>query len=141
MRDSNPFVEGMPHIVINRTLTPEEHERYREPFREPEHRKPSWVFPNQIPIEGTPEEVVQAVETRNAWLTGTDMPKLLFHASPGCTIREPQLDWCRTNLRNLTCFEIGKGFHHLTEENPHAIGQELQRWLSEINAGQRHTGG
>ncbi|RED51109.1 haloalkane dehalogenase [Cohnella lupini] len=132
MRDNNVFVEGMPNIIVNRRLTPEEHEHYREPFRNPEDRKPMWVFPNQIPIEGTPGDVVQAVEERNVWLRATDIPKILFYASPGCTVRKPQLDWCGANMRNLTTIDIGKGFHHLLEENPHAIGQELARWFNEI---------
>ncbi|MGG1516286.1 haloalkane dehalogenase [Paenibacillus oryzisoli] len=132
MRDNNVFVEGMPHIIINRPFTPEEHEHYREPFRELESRRPMWVFPNQIPIAGTPNEVVQAVEARNAWFTQSTIPKILFYASPGCTIREPQLAWCRAHLQQLTLVDIGKGFHHLTEENPHGIGQALREWLMQL---------
>ncbi|MGN7470772.1 haloalkane dehalogenase [Brevibacillus sp. SAFN-007a] len=132
MRDNSVFIEGMTNTIINRAITPEEHEQYREPFRNHENRKPMWVFPNQIPIEGQPSEVVEAVNARNAWLTTTPVPKLLFYATPGCTIREPQLDWCRKHLSNLTLVDIGKGYHYLTEENPHAIGQELQRWLQQV---------
>ncbi|MBW7454200.1 haloalkane dehalogenase [Paenibacillus sepulcri] len=133
MRDNSVFIEGMPHIIINRTLTPEEHEQYREPFRNPDQRKPMWVFPNQIPVEGEPSDVVQAVEERNVWFTGSDIPKILFYATPGCTVREPQLNWCLSNLRNLSLFHIGTGFHHLLEENPHAIGQELLRWFRQMS--------
>lgn len=133
MRDNNVFVEGMPHIIINRTFTVEEHEFYREPFRVPDSRKPSWVFPNQIPIEGKPDEVAKAVELRNEWFTQTPIPKILFYADPGCPIREPQMAWCREHLKNLTLFPIGKGFHHLLEENPHVIGQELQRWAGTLS--------
>ncbi|MEK3885551.1 haloalkane dehalogenase [Paenibacillus sp. PL2-23] len=133
MRDNSVFIEGMTNTIINRPISPEEHEHYREPFRKPEDRKPMWVFPNQIPIEGQPSEVVEAVNTRNAWFTASPIPKLLFYATPGCTVREPQLAWCRKHLPNLRLFDIGKGFHHLTEENPHAIGQELQRWLEQEN--------
>lgn len=134
MRDNSVFIEGMTNTIINRQITPEEHEQYREPFRSPEDRRPMWVFPNQIPIEGRPAEVIEAVTARNVWLTGSSVPKLLFYATPGCTVREPQLAWCRAHLQNLTLFDIGKGFHHLAEENPHAIGGELRRWLREINA-------
>ncbi|CAM4393976.1 hypothetical protein FHS16_001959 [Paenibacillus endophyticus] len=64
---------------------------------------------------------------------------LLFYATPSCTVREPQLDWCRSHLQNLTLFDIGKGFHHLLEENPHAIGRELQRWLQRVNEMMTHS--
>lgn len=133
MRDNSVFIEGMTATVINRPITPEEHEHYREPFRLPEDRKPMWVFPNQIPIGGQPSEVTEAVNARNVWFTATPIPKLLFHAEPGCNVREPQLDWCRNNLRSLTLANIGRGFHYLTEENPHAIGVRLQQWLRQIN--------
>ncbi|UJF32045.1 haloalkane dehalogenase [Paenibacillus hexagrammi] len=134
MRENNVFVEGMPHIIINRSFTQAEHDHYREPFQDPDQRKPSWVFPNQLPIDGTPSEVVQAVEQRNQWLYQTTIPKLLFHASPGCTIREPQIQWCLSHMKNLTLCDIGRGFHHLTEENPHKIGQKLRQWVKEITA-------
>ncbi|MCY9660688.1 haloalkane dehalogenase [Paenibacillus chondroitinus] len=134
MRDKSVFVEGMPTIIINRTLTPEEHEQYREPFKDQDNRKPMWMFPNQIPIDGSPNEVVQAVLLRNKWFTEASMPKILFYATPGCTIREPQISWCQANLQNFTTFDIGKGYHHLVEENPHAIGQELQRWYGEVSS-------
>jgi haloalkane dehalogenase len=62
----------------------------------------------------------------------TPVPKILFYATPGCTIREPQINWCRGSLQNLELCDIGKGFHHLTEENPHVIGRELRRWLEGI---------
>ncbi|MHA7964385.1 haloalkane dehalogenase [Paenibacillus sp. CAU 1782] len=133
MRDNSPFIEGMTSTIINRPISQDEHEHYREPFRNVESRKPMWVFPNQIPIEGHPAEVVDAVKLRNAWLTTSPIPKLLLYASPGCTVREPQPNWCREHLQNLTLFDIGSGFHYLTEENPHAIGRELQRWLHEIS--------
>ncbi|WP_138750883.1 haloalkane dehalogenase [Paenibacillus sinopodophylli] len=132
MRDKSVFIEGLTNIIMNRSITTEEHEYYREPFRNPEDRKPMWVFPNQIPIEGHPAEVAAAVELRNEWLHASTIPKLLFYATPGCTVREPQLDWCRSHLQNLTLVDIGKGFHHLLEENPHVIGQELQRWMQQL---------
>jgi haloalkane dehalogenase len=133
MRDNSVFIEGMTNTIINRKITPEEQDHYREPFREIEKRKPMWRFPNQIPIEGQPDEVVQAIQMRNTWFTATRIPKILFYATPGCTIREPQINWCRTNLQNLTLFHIGKGYHYLLEENPHCIGQELQRWVQQFN--------
>lgn len=140
MRDNSVFVEGMTSTIINRPISPEEHENYREPVRNPEDRKPMWVFPNQIPIEGRPTEVVDAVNARNAWFTSTPIPKLLFYATPGCTVREPQLDWCREQLSNLTLCDIGRGFHHLAEENPHAVGRELQRWLQQVNGSEDSSG-
>jgi len=133
MRDNSVFIEGMTQTIISRTITEEEHDYFREPFRDPGSRKPMWVFPNQLPIAGQPAEVVQAVEERNSWFTATPIPKLLFYATPGCNVREPELAWCRSNLTNFNACSIGEGFHYLMEENPHAIGQELLRWLQSVH--------
>jgi haloalkane dehalogenase len=61
------------------------------------------VFPNQIPIEGYTSVVVQAVESRNRCFTQTSVPKILFYATPGCTIRETQISWCRGSLHLNGC--------------------------------------
>lgn len=135
MRDHNVFVEGMPSIIVNRTFTLEEHAYYREPFVNPAHRRSTWMFPNQIPIEGQPSEVLQAVELRNEWFTQSMLPKLLVYATPGCTVREPQIEWCKMNLSHLALRDIGNGFHHLTEENPHAIGEAIEQWQNGVRQG------
>ena len=48
----NLFVEAVLPGSILRTLTEEEHDEYRRPFTEPEHRRPTLTWPRQIPIEG-----------------------------------------------------------------------------------------
>lgn len=131
MRDNSVFIEGLTQTIISRSITPEEHDFFREPAREIEKRKPMWVFPNQIPIEGQPAEVVEAVLVRNEWFTASSIPKLLIYAQPGCNVREPEIKWCQEHLPNLSLFDSGKGFHYLLEENPHGIGEELLRWYSE----------
>lgn len=134
MRDNSVFIEGMTRTVIGRSLTPEEHDYYREPFRDVRTRKPMWVFPNQIPIGGHPAEVVQAVDERNRWFMESPIPKLLLYAEPGCNVREPQLAWCRSHLSHYSDRSVGKGFHYLMEENPHEIGEQLLRWLQSLQA-------
>ncbi|WNS46278.1 haloalkane dehalogenase [Paenibacillus sp. MMS20-IR301] len=132
MRDNNVFIEGMLHTVINRKISMEELEHYREPFLDPQTRKPLWVFPNQIPVFGQPSEVVQAVEERNLWFTAAAVPKLLLYADPGCNVREPQVNWCREHLPNLTAQSVGTGFHHLAEEQPQAVIACLSEWLQRM---------
>lgn len=134
MRDNSVFIEGMTDTIINRKISPEEHDHYREPFRNIEHRKPMWVFPNQIPIAGQPREVVEAVNERNVWFSASKIPKLLLHATPGCNTRAPQLAWCREHLQNLTVQSVGNGFHHLAEEQPQAVREALFNWIREIAA-------
>ena len=111
-----------------RKLSKQEMASYREPFETIKSRKPLWVFPNEIPIDGHPSDVAELVESYSKWLPGTDLPKLFFYAHPGGIITSAGVKWCRDNLKNLDTVDIGEGIHYLQEDNPHLIGQELALW-------------
>jgi haloalkane dehalogenase len=117
-----------------RRLGEEEMTYYREPFRKPEYRKPVWRWPNEIPIEGKPEDVTEAVSEYNQKLQLSNIPKLLIYGQPGAVITKPMVDWCVKNLSNLTTANIGAGIHYLQEDNPHAIGLEIAKWYESISA-------
>src|ERR1041384_6732854 len=80
----NVFVERILPASVLRGLTPEEMERYREPFRSSgESRRPTLTWPREIPIEGEPADVVALVDDYARWLSGTPIPKLFVNANPG----------------------------------------------------------
>ena len=130
--NNNVFVEQVLPGATVRALTGEEMDHYREPFKDPSSRKPVWRWPNEIPIEGEPADVTQAVEAYNRWLTQSDLPKLLFHGTPGVLITAPVVEWTRQNLKNLRTVDIGPGIHFLQEDNPHLIGSELATWYKTL---------
>jgi haloalkane dehalogenase len=125
----NVFIEQILPGSVVRGLTEAEMENYREPFPDEASRKPVWRWPNEIPLGGEPADVVEAVNAYNEWLQRTELPKLLFYASPGAIVVGPVLDWARANLKNLETVDLGEGIHYLQEDYPHAIGRELARWL------------
>ena len=126
--NDNFFVERVLPGSVVRKLTDEEMERYREPFREPPARLPTWRWPNEIPIEGEPADVVTMVMAYREWLQRTALPKLLFYATPGAIIDAEQVAWCETNLKNLTTVDLGEGIHFVQEDHPHLIGAKLAEW-------------
>jgi haloalkane dehalogenase len=65
-------------------LTGEEVDAYRAPFTKRADRLPILVWPREIPIDGTPSDVVQRVEAYDAWLasSSTEVPKLLLTFDP-----------------------------------------------------------
>ncbi len=130
--NQNMFVEQVLPGAVLRKLTEEEMTQYREPFREPKHRKPVWRWPNEIPIEGHPKDVTDIVTGYNEWLQQTAIPKLLFYGKPGALITAPVLEWCYTHLKNLKTVDIGPGSHYLQEDNPHVIGTELANWYRSL---------
>ena len=126
--NENFFVEKILPSGVVRELTEEEMNVYREPYLEPATRKPLWRWPNEIPIEGEPSDVNEAVLKYNAKLVEWSIPKLLFYAEPGALLPKPAVEWCEVNLKNLTSINLGKGRHYLQEDYPHTIGEGLAEW-------------
>jgi len=130
--EKNLFVEGVLPNSIVRGLTEAEMERYREPFLDPDSRKPIWRFPNDLPIDGEPADVFEAATAFNEWAKASNTPKLLFYAQPGAIFPEEVVRWCRDNLKNLETIDIGPGSHFIQEDNPHKIGLETSKWYQSL---------
>jgi haloalkane dehalogenase len=130
--NQNFFVEKILPSGVVRELSEEELNVYREPYLEPESRKPLWRWPNEIPIEGEPSDVNEAVLKYNTKLVEWDIPKLLLYAEPGALLPKPAVEWCEINLKNLTSINLGEGRHYLQEDHPHAIGEALAEWYRRL---------
>ena len=126
--NKNVFVENVLPGSVVRTLTGEEMDRYREPYKEEAARKPVWRWPNEIPIDGEPADVWEAAVAYHEWLQRTELPKILFHATPGAIMQAPLVKSLESTLKNLKTVDIGPGVHFLQEDNPHKIGEELAKW-------------
>lgn len=128
----NVFVERILPQATVRKFSKEEMDHYREPFRTMKSRRPLWRWPNEIPIEGNPADVTEAVEQYGEKLQKSELPKILFHATPGGLMPRPLVEWCKQNLKNLKTIDIGQGIHYLQEDNPHLIGKELAEWYQSL---------
>lgn len=130
--NQNFFVEKILPGSVVRALTDKEMDRYREPFIDVDSRKPLWRWPNEIPIEGEPPEVVEVVSRYNLWLQETELPKLMFYATPGALMTAPVVAWASKAFKNLTAIDIGEGIHFVQEDAPQLIGQGLASWYGEL---------
>ncbi|MDW3220413.1 MAG: haloalkane dehalogenase [Acidimicrobiales bacterium] len=125
--EKNLFVEAVLPASILRTLTDEEHDEYRRPFLEPEHRRPTLTWPREIPLEGEPADVVEIVQSYADWMAESDLPKLFVNADPGAILTGPQREFVRT-WPNLTEVTVA-GNHFIQEDSPHEIGAALAAWM------------
>ena len=132
--NKNVFVEQVLPGAIQRKLTDDEMNRYREPFLEPASRKPVWRWPNEIPVGGHPADVVQLVDAYASWLGASDVPKLLLHATPGAILRQDQVRWCQDHVKNLESVNIGSGLHFVQEDRPDEIGRAIRGWYDRLQA-------
>jgi len=126
--EKNVFIERVLPGSIMRALTDEETAAYRAPFLEPgESRRPTLTWPRQLPIGGTPEDVVQIVSDYGAWLAESELPKLFINAEPGSILVGRQREFCRSwpNQREVTV----AGTHFVQEDSPDEIGQAIAEWI------------
>jgi haloalkane dehalogenase len=135
----NAFVERVLPGATVRKLTEQEMEAYRAPFPTPESRRPTWRFPNELPIAGEPADVYAAIEQAHRALGQSSYPKLLFAGDPGALLSPAFAERFARGLSNCKLLQIGPGIHYLPEDNPTAIGSAVREWLSEleVTGGQR----
>ena len=127
----NMFVERILPGSILRKLTDEEMAEYRRPFTAPgEDRRPTLTWPRQIPIAGTPADVVAVVEDYSRWLAGNNVPKLFINAEPGSILVGRQREVCRRwpNQTELTV----RGLHFVQEDSPDEIGGAVADFVHRV---------
>jgi haloalkane dehalogenase len=130
--DENAFVEQVLPAAIVRRLTEDEMAVYRAPFPTPESRRPTWRFPNDLPIAGEPADVYSAIEEAHRALAHSSYPKLLFAGDPGALVSPAFAEKFASGLQNCRLIHIGPGLHYLQEDNPEAIGSTVRDWLNEL---------
>jgi haloalkane dehalogenase len=126
--ERNAFVERVLPGSVLRGLTEDELEVYRRPFRESgESRRPTLTWPRELPIEGTPADVVAIAESYAGWLRSSPVPKLFVNAEPGAILTGAQRELCRSwpNQREVTV----PGRHFLQEDSPAEIGTAIAQFL------------
>jgi haloalkane dehalogenase len=131
----NAFVEGVLPAATVRKLTDEEMSVYRAPFPTPESRRPTWRFPNELPIEGKPADVYSTIEKAHQTLAESSYPKLLFVGNPGALISPAFAENFAKSLRNCQVVQLRSGLHYLQEDHPDVIGAHIKEWLIELGIG------
>lgn len=124
VREQNFFVETVLPKSVLRTLEPMEMDAYRRPFIDPAARNPTLTWARELPIDGTPPDVVARVEAYGRWLAASPIPKLFVNAEPGALLTGDAREFCRTwpNQHEITV----PGIHYVQEDSPHQIGRALR---------------
>lgn len=133
MVNKNLFIEGVLPAMINRTLTEDEMNAYREPWNNPEDRKILCKFPQNLVIGGEPKANYDIIMDYQEKLQHSEMPKLMITVSPGVLIPEEAASWAKDNLPNLTSVHVGNGLHFIQEDHPREIGQAIKDWMTANN--------
>jgi len=132
--EGNAFVERVLPGSVVRKLTGEEMAVYRAPFATPQSRRPTWRFPNELPIAGQPADVVATVEKAHASLAASTYPKLLFAADPGAIVPPAMAEDFAQRLHDCRFVKLGAGIHYLQEDHPETIGRSVAEFVAEVEA-------
>ena len=127
--EDNMFVEGVLPANVIRKLTGEEMSVYRAPFATPESRRPTWRFPNELPIAGEPADVYSVLEDAHRVLAQSTYPKLLFVGDPGALVSPAFAVSFAKKLKNLKVVQLGAGRHYLQEDHAEVIGSAVNEWV------------
>jgi haloalkane dehalogenase len=129
--ENNAFVELM-QGAIRRKLTEEEMSVYRAPFPTPQSRKPTWRFPNELPIAGEPADVYATISLAHAALATSTYPKLLFAADPGALVSQAYAEELAGKLNDCRFVRLGDGLHFVQEDHPETIGRAVAAFIAEV---------
>jgi haloalkane dehalogenase len=130
--EGNSFVEQVLPAGIVRKLTDEEMSVYRAPFPTPKSRRPTWRFPNELPIAGEPADVFSTLEEAHRALAKSSYPKLLFAGNPGILVSPTFAESFANGQKNCEVVQLGSGFHYLQEDHPDVIGTTVKEWLIDL---------
>jgi haloalkane dehalogenase len=132
--EDNAFVERVLPSGMRRKLTDQEMAVYRAPFPTPRSRRPTWRFPNELPIAGEPADVYAALEKAHAALAISTYPKLLFSADPGARVSPAVAEELARKLNDCRLVKLGDGVHFLQEDHPETIGRSVTAFIAEVES-------
>lgn len=129
--ERNLFVEAVLPAATIRKLDDAEMAEYRRPFATPgEGRRPTLTWPRELPIDGTPADVVEIVAGYAGWLEASEVPKLFVNAEPGSILVGAQREFCRSWPSQVEVTVAGR--HFVQEDSPEQIGAALAGWLPQL---------
>ena len=131
--DNNGFVEKLLPAFTNRTLGENEMEVYRAPYKQKASRKPTLVWPLEIPIGEQPANTTSTMESIEQFMAHTKLPILMLYASPGAVLPPSAVPWYKKKIKNLETAYIGQGLHFIQEDQPESIGRALNDWMRRLH--------
>jgi haloalkane dehalogenase len=108
-------------------------DQYRKPFAAAgEARRPTLSWPRQIPIEGSPPEIVDVVAEYASWLATDAVPKLFVNAEPGSILVGRQREACRAWANQTETTVVGK--HFVQEDSPDEVGRAVADFVRRLRS-------
>lgn len=139
--EENYFVENMIPGGVIRTLCKEEMDYYRAPYPTPASRKPTLMWPRELPMGGEPARNVEVANAIGEWMQTTDIPMLHLwcRSGPGNAERVPSEMVKR--VKNIQSTFIGWRATTCKKINRKPLGGRLQIGCGGLRRRRNQTGG
>ncbi len=133
MMDENYFVEKLVPAFAGRELDGEEMDAYRAPYKKRAHRKPTRVWPQEVPFDdGEPADNHKRISATYGKLKASKVPLLLLLATPGAIMTPGTVKQLTVDLPRMATESIGPGLHYVQETQPTRIGKALDKWIGTL---------
>lgn len=133
MMDENYFVERVLPAFSGRALNAEEMAHYRAPYGTRASRKPTRIWPQEVPFDDDgPADNHARIKSNYETLVASSVPLLLLTAEPGAIIKPRMVKKMRAEIPRLKIQSVGAGLHFIQESQPTAIGLAVHAWLKTL---------
>jgi haloalkane dehalogenase len=126
--EENYFVERMLPGGVIRTLSEEEMAYSRAPSPTPASRRPTLMWPRELPMGGEPARNVEVVTAIGEWMRVTSIPMLHFWGKAGPGSSDATAVEMVNRVRNIQSTFVGAARHYLQEDQPEVIGRAIADW-------------
>ncbi len=128
--EQNVFLEQVFFNASVRQLSQEEKDAYISPFKEISRRISAWRAPQELPIEGSPSDVCQMVNSLADWMKKTSTPQLIFTTTPAAFFSNERLNEFLGGAKAISTHHLGEGRYNHLEDYPEQVADIFKRWLS-----------
>ncbi|WP_223645297.1 haloalkane dehalogenase [Corallococcus sp. EGB] len=131
--EQNAFLARSFANGVLRGLAEEDRAVYQAPYPDAASRRPVLQWPREIPIEGQPADVVEVVESYDAWLARPSATPVLLLTFGDTGLNAPHIiEWARGNLPAVEIVPLGRAGHHAPEDAPEDIAHAIRSWLDRL---------
>lgn len=125
------FVDRMIAPNMMATLSNDDLDHYRQPFKEKGTTKPILQYIKELPGSNN-SKVDKLIAEYTKKLTQSQLPKLLLYSVPGFIMTINTVMWAKNNLPNIEIIDVGEELHFAQESNPDLLGESISVWLQGI---------
>jgi haloalkane dehalogenase len=128
--EDNFLIEQLLNDCRTTTLSEDDINTYRQPYRTIKSRMQLLTYLQHLPLGNKCSPCLGIIKAYSNFLQNWDKPKCMLYSLPGFNTSIDTVQWCKTNLPNLTLKKIPKSMHFAQETQHELFAKHLEAWLA-----------